>query len=130
MLYCRRDARRLGSEVRRFVWTLMTTDDQDDRSDAYHQVLTELGKLHDAWRIYRDVVNRAINLLNHEVISFQDRLDKDDKARMSRQTEIDQKLDAITRGQARLQKWQWVRIGVELFVLVVILALFIGKTWL
>ena len=112
------------------VWQVTAAMTTDDEGDAYHQVLSELGKLHEAWRIYREVVNRAISLLNHEVISFQDRFDKDDKARMQRQLEIDQKLDAITRGQARIQKWQWLRIAVEVLVLVVILALFIGKTFL
>lgn len=105
----------------------MTAPNDDD---AYHQVLAELGKLHEAWRIYREVVNRAIGLLNHEVVSFQDRLNKDDTAREKRQMEVDAKLDAITRGQARIYHWQWIRVGVEVAAILIVLALLVGKLWL
>lgn len=98
--------------------------------DAYHQVLEELGKLHQAWQIYREVVNRAIGLLNHEVIEFRDRLDKDDRAREARQKDVDAKLETISQGQARIQRWQWIRVGIEAAAILIVIALLIGKTWL
>jgi hypothetical protein len=94
--------------------------------DAYQAVLAELGKLAEAWRIHREVVNRAINLLNHEVLAVVARFDKDDKARVDRQAQIDAKLEAISAGQEQIKRWQWVRIGVELLAIALVAAYLIG----
>lgn len=95
--------------------------------EAYQAVLAKLQELTDAWRIHREVVNRAISYLNEEVVTFQARLDADDKARVSRQTEIDAKLDAITQGQASIRRWQFVRIGVEIAAVLVVIAFLWGR---
>lgn len=84
------------------------------------------GKLVEAWRTHREVINRAVNQLNHEVIEFSSRLDKDDKAREKRQGEIDLTLQRIEDGQSGIRKWQWIRLGVELIVIVAVAAYLIG----
>jgi ParB-like chromosome segregation protein Spo0J len=94
--------------------------------DAYDAVLAELKSLYEAWRIHREVVNRAIGLLNKEVISFTDRLDKDDKARTERQAQLDQKLETITHGQEMIKRWQWVRLGVEVLAILLVAAYLYG----
>lgn len=77
-------------------------------------------------RLHRDTVFRAIGLLNQDIVSFAKRLDDDDIARASRQSQIDEKLEQITRGQSRIQRWQWVRVGVEVAAVLIVLAFVIG----
>ena len=71
--------------------------------EIYDAVLRELGKLSDEWRIYRDTINRAINLLNHEVLEVVDQLDKNDADRSTRQTQLDTTLHTIQKQQQQLQ---------------------------
>lgn len=94
--------------------------------DAYQAVLAELSKLAEAWRIHREVVNRAINLLNHEVLAVVARFDTDDKARRERQAQIDTTLKVITDGQDQIRRWQWLRLAIELVAIAVIAAYLIG----
>lgn len=94
--------------------------------EAYQAVLTELARLTEAWHIHRDVVNRAISLLNHEVIGFKDRLDNDDKARETRQTQVDAALESIKKGQDRIRRWQYIRIAVEAAAILVVIAFWLG----
>lgn len=94
--------------------------------DAYDAVLAELGKLAEAWRIHREVVNRAIGYLNQEVIGFRDRLDKDDVARTQRQSEVDAALQRIDQGQARIQRWQLIRLIVEVVAIIAVAAYLYG----
>ena len=101
--------------------------------ESYHAVLSELSKLSEAWRIHREVINRAISLLNHEVIGMSDRIDKDDADRVRRQQQVDQQFDVIRQqfdvilnGVRVLKRWSWLRIGIELAAIVVILAFVIG----
>lgn len=78
--------------------------------------------IEDAIRTHRDVVNRAIGMLNNEVFGFAHRLDKDDEARATRQKEVDSKLDTIQSNQERQRVWQWIRIGIELATAIIIIA--------
>lgn len=94
--------------------------------DAYDAVLAELSKLHEAWRIHREVINRAISLLNHEVVAFKDRLDRDDGQRGARQAQLDGILKTITDGQEQIRRWQWIRIGVEVAAIVIVAAYLYG----
>lgn len=105
--------------------------------EAYDAVLRELGKLVDALRSqreelteslrqHRDVVFRAINLLNHEVIGFTQRLDKDDQARTDRQSQVDSVLRQITDNQAQQRRWQWIRLGLELIAIAMVTAYLFG----
>ena len=103
--------------------------------ESYHAVLSELSKLSEAWRIHREVINRAISLLNHEVIGMSDRIDKDDADRVRRQQQVDQQFDVIRQqfdvilsGMRVLKRWSWIRIGIELAAIVVILAFVIGRS--
>lgn len=105
----------------------MATDDHDHR-DAYEAVLAELAKLADAWRTYREVINRAVNQLNHEVIEFKDRLDKDDEAREKRQALLDKKLEQIQTGQDSIKRWQLIRIGLEVVAIGIVIAFIIGRS--
>ena len=98
--------------------------------EAYQAVLEELGKMAQAWVTFREVVNRAINMLNHEVIELRERVDKDDEARVERQAQLDQKLDEITHGQAAIRRWQYIRVIVEIVAVLVVLAAIAGKLWL
>lgn len=96
--------------------------------ESYHAVLSELSKLSEAWRIHREVINRAISLLNHEVIGMSDRIDKDDADRVRRQQQVDQQFDVILNGMRDLKRWSWIRIGIELAAIVVILAFVVGRS--
>lgn len=96
--------------------------------EAYQAVLAELQKLVEAWRIHREVINRAVSLLNQEVIGFTQRLDKDDQARADRQSQIDTVLKQITDNQTQQRRWQWVRLGVELLTIAVVAAYLIGAS--
>lgn len=94
--------------------------------EAYQAVLKALSELGDQWRIYRDTVNRAINLLNHEVLSLAARFDTDDAARRQRQEQIDMKMEAIIVGQEQIKRWQAIRLGIELAAILIVLAFVIG----
>jgi len=96
--------------------------------DAYQAVLDELSKLAEAWRIHREVINRAIGYLNKEVIEFRERIDQDDKARVDRQAQIDAKLQSIEDGQAGIRKWQAVRLAVEVALIVAVGAYLFGMS--
>jgi hypothetical protein len=106
--------------------------------DAYDAVLAELAKLNrawqqsqadmsEAWRLYRDTINRAVNLLNHEVLDFNDRLKRDEDVRAKRTLELDQKLATITSGQESIRRWQWVRLGVEVMAIIAVVAYIFGR---
>jgi hypothetical protein len=82
----------------------------------------------EAWRIHREVINRAIGYLNKEVIEFRERLDQDDKARIKRQEQIDVALQNIQDGQAGIRKWQWIRLGAELAVILIVAAYLVGMS--
>jgi hypothetical protein len=98
--------------------------------EAYQAVLAELAKLGDAWRIHREVINRAIGLLNNEVLAFRDRLDKDDVDRIARQAQLDVTLKSIEDGQRLIRRWQWIRIGFEAITLAIILGIVFGRIFL
>ena len=94
--------------------------------DAYQAVLAELARLAEAWRIHREVVNRAISYLNQEVVSFTQRLDKDDQARAERQAQVDAVLKQIADSQSQQRRWQLIRLGVELLAIVIVGAYLYG----
>jgi hypothetical protein len=96
--------------------------------EAYQAVLKVLAELSDAWRIHREVVNRAISLLNHEVLSLVDRMDKDDDDRGVRQSQLDSQIKVIIDGQDQIRRWQWIRIGVEVTAILVIAAFLYGAS--
>lgn len=96
--------------------------------EAYQAVLAELAKLAEAWRIHREVVNRAIGYLNEEVVGFRTRLDKDDEAREKRQEQIDTALKTITDSQTKILRRQLVRFGVELAIGLAIVAYLYGMS--
>ncbi len=96
--------------------------------EAYEAVLAELGKLHEAWRFHRESINRAVALLADEVFRFEKRLDTDDAARVTRQAEIDSKLDSIAHGLASIRQWRWIRIGIEVAVILIVVAFVIGAS--
>lgn len=96
--------------------------------DIYKAVLAELSNLVDAWRIHREVINRAISLLNQEVIGFQKRLDSDDKDRAIRQEHVDAQLQRIQDGQANIRRWQIIRIVIEVVAIVIVVAFIIGRS--
>lgn len=90
--------------------------------DAYRHLANMLNGLEDAIRLHRDVVFRAITQLNREVIGFRSELDKDKADRVVRQKEVDAKLAKITR-------WQWIRIIVEVVAALIVVAFVIGWRW-
>jgi hypothetical protein len=90
--------------------------------ESYQAVLHELSNLAGEWRIYRDTVNRALIVLNSEVVTFSKRLDRDDVARVIRQHEVDGKLDAIKRWQW----WWWIRVVIETVLLLMAIAYIYG----
>ncbi len=94
--------------------------------EAYDAVLKALSDMATDWRIYRDTVNRAINLLNHEVLDLAKRFDTDDAARKIRQTQIDAKMEAIIVGQEQIKRWQAVRLGIEIAAILIVIAFFYG----
>ena len=94
--------------------------------ETYQAVLGALSDLSTQWRAYRDTVNRAINLLNHEVIDLAKRFDTDDQSRVKRQQLIDAKMEAIIIGQEQIKRWQAVRLGIEIAALLIIAAFVIG----
>ena len=129
--------------------------------ESYQAVLAELSKLFGEWRIYRDTINRAIGLLNHEVLEVVDRLGKNDADRGARQSQLDTTLHTIQSQQVQLQEglekmhgmhgqttallhsvmtkqdrldsgqrtmrlWQWIRLGTEVAVILIIAAFFYG----
>lgn len=94
--------------------------------EAYDAVLAELSKLVDAWRVHRESINRAVNQLNHEVIGFTQRLDKDDADRGKRQVRLDAMLKTITDSQVQIRRWQWIRMGVEVVTIIVVAAYLFG----
>ena len=94
--------------------------------DPYDQVLAQFASVVDALRMHKDVVNRAINLLNHEVLSLAKRFDDDDKARSTRQQQIDAKMEAIIVGQEQIKRWQAVRLGIEIAAILIVVAFFYG----
>lgn len=96
--------------------------------EAYEAVLAELTKLVDAWRVHREVINRAVNQLNHEVVGLIDRLDKNDADRGARQTQVDAALQSIQHGQDAIRRWQWMRVAVELLAIAVVAAFVIGRS--
>ena len=96
--------------------------------DAYDGVLRALGDMAGEWRIYRDTVNRAINLLNHEVLDLAKRFDADDAARQARQQQVDQKMESIIVGQEQIKRWQAIRLGIELAAILIIVAFLYGAS--
>lgn len=97
-----------------------------DDEDAYQAVLKALSEMAEQWRMYRDTVNRAINLLNHEVLSLAQRFDTDDTARKKRQEQIDQKMESIIVGQEQIKRWQAVRLGIEIAAILIVVAFLFG----
>lgn len=94
--------------------------------DAFMQLASMLNGLEQALKIHRDVTFRAISQLNIEVIGFSGRLDKDDEARAKRQRELDAKLQSIEDSQRMLRLWQWIRIGIELATILIVVAFWLG----
>ena len=94
--------------------------------EAYAAVLKALSEMADTWRVYRDTINRAINLLNHEVLMLTSRFDKDDQARAIRQQQIDAKMETIIVGQEQIKRWQAIRLGIELAAILIVVAFLIG----
>ena len=94
--------------------------------EAYTAVLKALSEMAEAWRMYRDTINRAINLLNHEVLDLARRFDTDDQARAKRQQQIDAKMEAIIAGQEQIKRWQAIRLGIELATILIVVAFVIG----
>jgi len=95
--------------------------------EAYQAVLAELAKLVEAWRIHREVINRAVSLLNREVLDFTNRLDQNDADRGARQAQLDAVLKSITDGQEQIRRWQRARLAVELLAVLVVIAYVLGK---
>ena len=94
--------------------------------DAYDAVLKSLEGMAHQWIVYRDTINRAINLLNHEVLALSSRFDTDDQARKARQQQIDAKMEAIIVGQEQIKRWQAIRLGIELAAFLIIAAFLFG----
>ncbi len=129
--------------------------------DVSQVVLAELARLSAEWRIYRDTINRAIGLLNHEVLEVVDQLGRNDADRGARQTQLDTTLhtiqsqqiqlqdglekmhgmhgqttallhtvmtkqDRLDGGQRTMRLWQWIRLGTEVAVILIIAAFFYG----
>lgn len=97
-----------------------------DDDDRYSGVLAALSNIASEWRIYRDTINRAINLLNHEVLALVDQKKTDDAARAKRQEQLDATLKSIIDGQAQMRSWQWIRLGVEIAAILIIAAFLFG----
>ena len=94
--------------------------------EAYDAVLKSLEGMSHQWIVYRDTINRAINLLNHEVLALSSRFDVDDQARAKRQQQIDAKMEAIIVGQEQIKRWQAIRLGIELAAFLIIVAFLFG----
>lgn len=94
--------------------------------ESYQAVLKALSEMAEQWRIYRDTVNRAINLLNHEVLSLANRFDTDDTARKKRQQQIDDKMQTIIVGQEQIKRWQAIRLGIEIAAILIVVAFAYG----
>lgn len=91
--------------------------------DLYQTVIERLGDLVKQWQFHKETVNRAIGLLADEVFRFQQRMDADDQKREDRQKVVDAKLDSIER-------WQRLRLLVEVALILVIAAALLGKALL
>lgn len=89
-------------------------------------VVEKLSEISETWRIYRDTINRAINYLNHEVVNLIDRADRDDKLRTERQAKLDATLEAVQHELRFIRRTQWIRIGVELALVIAGIAYLIG----
>ena len=103
-------------------WAIVPSD------DAYDAVLRALGEIAEQWRIHRDVINRAVNLLNHEVLDLARRYDTDDQARKNRQQQVDAKMESIIVGQEQIKRWQAIRLGIELAAILIVVAFVIGMS--
>lgn len=102
--------------------------------EAYQAVLAELDRLSEAWRHHREVINRSVGMLANEVFSYDKRLKDDDADRKKRQDEVDAKFAQLATqiGQlaaqlGRLRTWQYVRIGVEVASVLIVLAFVMGR---
>ena len=95
--------------------------------EAYRAVLAELAKLHEAWRMHREVINRAVGLLNQEVVGLIDRMRRDDSDRVQRQAQVDSQFAGIQRSLVTITKWQRLRVALEVVAIVVVLAFLIGR---
>ena len=100
----------------------MPTDDDD----AYQAVLKALSEMSEQWRTYRDVVNRAINLLNHEVLALANRFDTDDATRKVRQQQIDEKMEKIIIGQEQIKRLWYIRVTIEISAILIVVAFLFG----
>ena len=105
----------------------------NDNEDAYQAVLKALSEMSEQWRIYRDTVNRAINLLNHEVLSLAKRFDEDDATRKVRQQKVDEKMDKVDEKmerivivQEQIKRWQAIRLGIEIAAILIVVAFLFG----
>lgn len=87
--------------------------------EAYDAVLKVLTDMADAWRAHRESINRAVGMLSEEVFRFDKRMRDDMQVRLDRQQEVDTKLHNI-------QRWQWIRLSVELIVIIAVAAYLIG----
>jgi len=83
--------------------------------EAYNGVLGALSDMALEWRIYRDTINRAINILNHEVLEFG-----------KRQAQIVAKIETIVEGQEQIRRWQSIRLGLEIAAMLLIAAFALG----
>lgn len=94
--------------------------------DPFLQLAGMLNGLEQAVKTHRDIVFRAISQLNHEVIAFRDELDKDKAERAARQAQVDAKMQSIEDGQRHIRQWQWIRLGVEVGLILIALAYYFG----
>ena len=96
--------------------------------ESYHAVLKALSEMAENWRVYRDTINRAINLLNHEVLSLAQRFDTDDKNRAERQQQIDAKMEKIIVGQEQIKRLWYIRVTIEIAAILIVIAFVFGAS--
>lgn len=88
--------------------------------DRWALLLGHFRELTDAWRLHRDTVNRALLGLSQDVFALRDKFQRDERARLERQQQLDTQLAALAYsvaaelGAIRRNQRLWLRAVVVL----------------
>ena len=120
---------------------------------SFREVRDAVDAQADALRLHRDVVFRSVNLLNHESVDHSKRIDtliartdQDERKRVERQAQqdaeakerkeeserraiaVDAKFATVINDQQIIKRWQWIRIGVEIGAILIVIAVVIARS--
>lgn len=95
----------------------MSTDDEQ-----YHNVLNAFKQIRDemleAFRVHKEIVNRALVIVHNEVVDLGDLLDKYN-------AKLDTLIDQLTKADARTKRWEWIRLGIQVGAFLVIIIMLV-----